>query len=121
MKQRLRELLRKPEIKGKRQMLLKKLAKVPASPGSKPKAKSAEGDSKGSTDTNNKGNGRTKPDDKPPTVEAGLGEVDWEQLLSEVIAAVELKIPEDDDLRMEVCKAIQDVFESKGLVLADGP
>jgi hypothetical protein len=119
VKKRVRELLKKSDIKGKRQSLLKKLSTYVAALGKKGNARASENDAKESTAKNNgKGKGAAKTTASTST-EPGLMDVDWEQLLSEVIAAVEAKIPEDDDLRVEVCTAIQDVFEKKGLLLTE--
>ena len=48
-----------------------------------------------------------------------LGKVDVEQLLSDIIAVVESKLPAGDDLVTDLCKAIHGVFVEHGLLNAE--
>jgi hypothetical protein len=48
-----------------------------------------------------------------------LGTIDAEQLLSDLIAVVESKLPAGDNLVAELCHAIQGVFVAHGLIDAE--
>ena len=48
-----------------------------------------------------------------------LGKIDVEQLLSDIIAVVESKLPAGDDLVTDLCEAIHGVFVEHGLINAE--
>jgi hypothetical protein len=111
---RLRELLSDRDIKKRRQQLINQLSEQ-FSHGSIPVP---------STSVPPK-NTELSPSTFPQQTEIAerhnqkLGIIDAEQLLSDVIAVVESKLPAGDTLVAELCQAIQGVFVAHGLIDAE--
>ena len=113
VKQFMRTLLSKPEIKTKRRQLIKRLQDMD---GSLASAKS----SRGNLATSEAAHTPTTRMTEPALEETVTSEepVNYERLLSDIFAIIQTKIGDDPDLYTEVCTAVQSVFETNGLLNA---
>jgi hypothetical protein len=116
VKRRLRELLSKREYKKRLRSQVTLLEKrIPKKPAAHPKEQEGDGKTAGS-----KSQAGSKATDQQhgsqPVDTTTLLAVNFEELLSDVFAAVKSKIGDEDELYPEVCEAIQTVFAEKGLV-----
>jgi hypothetical protein len=116
VKRRLRELLSDRDIKNRRQKLIKQLTNKSPSisvsiPLTPPPSPSKNTDLQPSTSSK-----QTRITDEGAQ---GLGKIDVEQLLSDIIAVVESKLPAGDDLVADLCEAIQGIFVTHGLIDAE--
>lgn len=114
VKKRLRELLARREhrntlkrqIAGLAEVISKAGTPVPIAPASRPTASP-------------KPQSPAKPPEPAPSIRtqsATPTDLDYEELLSDVFAAVENKVGVEEELFSEICEAIRDVFKTRGLI-----
>lgn len=130
VKLRLRQMLGTRTLTTRREAVveqLQALASTMSGQQSSPRAGSDRGanggrtrDTSGSTSRGASGTSETQSRASTDGAATGsaLGGADTETLLSEIIAAVEEVLGEDDDLCREVCEAVQNVFLQRGLINA---
>ena len=118
VKQRLRELLAKPEISTKRKNLIRRLERIL-------KATSGASPTPSSPSLTQPPPSQPQPVAVPPRIPVEAGKVEervdpmnYEQLLSDVFEAIREKVGDDVELSAEICEAVHKVFEKYGLINA---
>lgn len=115
VKRRLRELLSRREYKKRLRSQITLLERrLPKKAAASPKEQASNGKATGSKSQAESKTSEQQPSGQP--ADTTLLAVDFEELLSDVFAAVKSKIGDEDELYPEVCEAIQKVFVEKGLV-----
>jgi hypothetical protein len=116
VKRRLRELLSRREYKKRLRGQITLLEqRLPKKAAVSPKEQASNGKATGSKAQAGSKAGEQQPSGQPVDTVSLLA-VNFEELLSDVFAAVKSKIGDEDELYPEVCEAIQKVFVEKGLV-----
>lgn len=129
LKKRLREALINREYKSRLKKAITQLQiRIPASATTSTK-ESATTDANGNSGRTSASKGQTGAKTTNQQGQAGSettnssyspnGPVSFEDLLSDVFAAVRSKLGDEDEIYPEVCEAILNVFKSKGLVVVD--
>jgi len=115
VKKRLRELLRRRDYKKRlRKQITLLEQRIPKKPAEPPKEQAGNGRAAGSKSQAGSKGAEQEAGGQPADTTSLL--VDFEELLSDVFAAVKSKIGDEDELYPEVCEAIHNVFVEKGLV-----
>jgi hypothetical protein len=114
VKRRLRAFLSDQDIKNRRQKLIKHLTKEsPSSPEPEPLTPSPSKNTGSQPSTSSQQPVITDQDNRESD------KIDVEQLLSDIIAVVESKLPAGDELVTDLCEAIEGVFVVHGLIDAE--
>lgn len=111
VKQFMRGLLSKPEIRSKRKELIRRLQELYGT--------SADSGPPATTPPISRPTQTPLTPTTEPDSEAALSpteSVNYERLLSDIFAAIQSTIGDDSDLCAEICKAIHNVFEKYGLM-----
>jgi hypothetical protein len=124
VKRKLRDLLLKREYKNKLRQTISKLEdKLPKSAtstkGGTSTASNGSRQAGGRAQSTNRATDQQQASQTGAAAASSFNTVDFEQLISDIFAAVKSKLGDDDDLYPEVCQAILDVFKSQGLDIAD--
>jgi hypothetical protein len=113
VKQFIRNFLSQPGIKTKRKQLIKRLQEYDGQLVGKRSSRKSS-DLEQSTVAFASGN----VDGTPQEVGTAKETVDYEQLLSDIFAAIQSKVGDDPELYAEICASVQSVFEANKLLNA---